>query len=57
MATHEIMAEKHVLDTKISLTTHDIVQLNVFKGWNFSLEFKSRSIAQENSLEIKMMAL
>lgn len=57
MATHEMMAEKHVFDTKLALTTHDIVQLNVFKGWNFSLEFKSWSIAQENSLEIKMMTL
>lgn len=32
------------------LTTHDVVQLYVFKGWNFSLEFKRRAIAQENSL-------
>lgn len=32
------------------LTTHDVVQLYVFKGWNFSPEFKRRAIAQENSL-------
>lgn len=33
-----------------NLTTHDVVQLYVFKGWNFSLEFKRRAVAQENSL-------
>lgn len=36
------------------LTTHDIVKLNVFKGWNFSLEFKGRSIPQKNGLEMRV---
>lgn len=35
----------------MNLTTHDVVQLYVFKGWNFSLEFKCGAVAQENSLK------
>lgn len=41
-------------DAQIYLTTHDVIKLNVFEGWDFSFEFKCRSIPQENSLKMKM---
>lgn len=36
------------------LTTHYVIKLDVFKGWNFSLELKRGPIANENSLEAKV---
>lgn len=36
---------------KENLTTHDVVQLYVFEGRNFSLEFERGAVAQENSLK------
>lgn len=36
--------------TNQKLTTHNVVQLYVFKGWNFCLEFECRAIAQKNGL-------
>lgn len=52
--SHKITHPDTQENTKICLTTHDIIKLNVFKGWNFGLEFKCWSIPQENSLKIKV---
>lgn len=37
-------------EKKTNVTTHDVVQLYVFKGWNFSLEFEGGAVAQEDGL-------
>lgn len=42
------------MEKKGLLTTHYVIKLDVFKGWNFSLELKHGPIANENSLEAKV---
>lgn len=43
------------MEKKGLLTTHYVIKLDVFKGWNFSLELKRGPIANENSLEAKFI--
>lgn len=43
------------MEKKGLLTTHYVIKLDVFKGWNFSLELKHGPIANENSLEAKFI--